>query len=214
MLHVNLCNFSLLWRLPASVRMLCSELPVLYMDFWIMMSARRLRSELVLRFGSGLSCSSWRRVLGESWENGHRPPPKGFCEKAERGQSRLQHAISGALWCGSLFFLCATLLCTVSEIILNLCDWMCKTLRTGSGGDALTPPTLEITMESRGKWATVAPSALHHKHMENYHRLVLQLRRPTGRHVRWRRLDEGWLKTHKVRVCLWTMKRWWQSKVV
>lgn len=62
------------------------------------------------------------------------------------------------LWCSSPF-LCATLFYVVTKIILSLyhrvCVSVCAALRTGSSGDALTPPTIDITMESPSYWATV-----------------------------------------------------------
>ncbi len=78
--------------------------------------------------------------------------------------------LADVLWCCSLF-LCATLLYVVAKIILCLYDCVCEcvcvcvSLSTGSCGDALTPPTIYITMESPSYWATVPPfHAIQHTH--------------------------------------------------
>lgn len=71
-----------------------------------------------------------------------------------------------ALW-GCSLLLCATLLYIITKIILCLFVYVCAALRTGSSGDALTPPTTHITMESPCNWAIVH-SLYPPTHMENY----------------------------------------------
>lgn len=77
--------------------------------------------------------------------------------------------------------LCATLFCVLAKFMLCLYDCVCAcvyvALRTGSSGDALTPPTIDITMESPIYRAAVpnVPPLLSNTHMENSHAVVLCL---------------------------------------
>ena len=84
----------------------------------------------------------------------------------ERGRPWLQPVISG---CIVMLFLCASLFYVITKIIL--CQWdcvcdcvcvcvcVCVVLCTGSSGDVLTQPTIDITMRS---YRASAPRPLQH----------------------------------------------------
>ncbi|GLD63618.1 polypeptide N-acetylgalactosaminyltransferase 1, partial [Lates japonicus] len=64
------------------VRM-CRHIPVC-VDARTVMSAHRLRpwsAKLGLRLGTVWNSGSWNRLPRESWESGHKPPPKGLSER-------------------------------------------------------------------------------------------------------------------------------------
>lgn len=174
----------------AGVHMCWSELPVRgRLDSDVSTQTAAVVSEVGLRFGTVWSCSSWNGLPRESWESGHKPPPKGLSEKQIGDDPNCSMLLVDVLWCCS-HFLCATLFYAVTKIILCLydscvCACACLALRTGSSSDALTPLTIDITMESPSYWSTV-PSILalpSDTHMENYHRVVLWLYWPAGGYI-------------------------------
>lgn len=160
-ISVSVCHWSWPWRLCRSVHVLVQASCALMLGRWCQ--------------HTGCSRGQWSRV--EVWDCAalqqlEKTPGGELRKRPQTSPQRTQRdtqigddpacsmLLVDVLWCCSLV-LCATLLCVVTKIVLCLydCARVCVyvALRTGSSGDALTPPTLDITMESPSNWATVHP---------------------------------------------------------
>lgn len=156
--HQCLCISSFLWRLCRTA----------YVLVCLCVDARTVMSALC---GCGCGQQSWVEVwawaelqqleltpMGELGKWPQTSPQRTERESEIGDDPECSMLLVDALWCCSPF-LRATLFYVVTKIILCLCDCVCKcvyeALRAGSSGDALTPPTKDITMESPSFWATV-----------------------------------------------------------